>query len=106
MIIFVIWQVKVMLVSLKRNTFFDNKIVGQKMTLIGLMFVIFPIVNLIINYLMEDYLIKLVEFERLKFVHDYDFTIWLWIVGGILGIIIGAIISNGVNIKQEQDLTI
>ncbi len=106
MIIFVIWQVKVMLVSLKRNTFFENKIVGKSIMWIGLICAIFPIVNLIVNYLMKDYLIKLVEFERLKFIDHYDFSILLWHIGGILCMIIGAMILNGVNIKEEQDLTI
>ena len=106
MIIFVIWQVKMMLVTLKRNTFFANKIVGNRMMWIGMICTIFPIINFIANYFMEEYLIKLVEFEGFKFIYDNDFTILLWIVGGLLCIIIGAIINDGVKLKQEQDLTI
>lgn len=106
MIFLVIWQVRKMLISVKNQSYFENQEFGNRMSWISLVLIFVPIFNLTFNYFLEHYLKNLSTIERFKFQKDFNFSTFLWIVAAVLCAIIAAIVSRGVKIKQEQDLTI
>lgn len=105
MILIVIWQVRKMLLSVKNNNYFNNDN-AKRMSYIGLLCFLFPSFNGIFNYLLELYFISEFGINDFRFINDFNFSIWLWLVAGTLAIIMGYIIGNGVQLKQENDLTI
>lgn len=105
LIIIVIWQVRKMLLSVKNNNYFNTNN-AKRMAYISFLFFLIPSFNSLFNFGLERYFVREFEIKDFRFVNDFNFGIWLWLVAGTLAIIMGFIIGSGTQLKKENDLTI
>jgi hypothetical protein len=105
MILFAIFQVKLMMDTVQKQNYW-NPINAKRIQILGLLMFLAPLLIRLNNFLLEKYLIKVFALDKLKFVNADDYSIWLWIVGGILCLTFANVLSKGNELKQENDLTI